>query len=50
LNVHRDFLAQVTLNLDVILDDPGDTAHLVFGKIFDADHRIDLGLGQDRVR
>src|SRR5262245_5890680 len=50
LDVHRDFLAQVAFDAALLLDDPADLAHVVFGQILDAYVGADPGVLQDPVR
>src|SRR5689334_6420322 len=35
LDVHRDLLAEIALDAALLLDDPADLAHIVFGQILD---------------
>src|SRR5207248_3988010 len=50
LDVHRDFLAQVTLDPALLLDDAADLADVVLGQILDADVGTDACVFQDAVR
>src|SRR6185436_8451967 len=50
LDVHRDFLAQVTLDATLFLDHPADLPHVVLGQILHADVRTDAGFLENLVR
>src|SRR5262245_57234450 len=50
LDVHRDFLPQIAFDAALFLEYPADLAHIVFGKILDADIRAHSGFAQNHVR
>src|SRR5262245_2517125 len=50
LDVHRDVLAQVALDLALVRDDLPDTPQLVLGEVLDAAVHVHLRLAQDVVR
>src|SRR5262249_29384917 len=50
LDVHRDLLAEVSLDAALLLDHPADLPHIVLGQILDADVGADSGVLQDAVR
>src|SRR5689334_4001369 len=50
LDVHRDLLAEVTLDATHFLDHPADLADVVFRQILDADIRAHAGRAEDVIR
>src|SRR3954467_7929595 len=50
LDVHRDLLAEITLDAPLLLDHPADLPDVVFGEILDSDVGADRRGAQDVVR
>ncbi len=50
LDVHRDFLAQITLDSSFVVDRPADLTDLLLGQLLDASRGLDPRLGENPRR